>query len=363
MKILMLAPLPPNYRGGVEKVVSELAQRLSQAHNVEVHLWSGTLGDAQAGDWKGVHVRTYRTSRRIGYASLKLFSDLKRSAQNFDIIHAHGSSTLIPLMAALAAAETPLVISPYFHPRASNKPLAVVKPLFENTVDTFVLRKARKIICISQTEVELVRKRVPNARKLSIISSGVNTEEIQSAEPYEFDGQLILYVGRLERYKNIHRVIEAVAYLPPRFAFFIVGEGLYRNHLETQIRDRGLSDRVKLLGECPDPTLFRWLKTSALLVNLSEIESFGITVLEALAAGTPALVNDKLGLRELARHFDGAVFSIPIEAVSARELAQRIRDVAAINIGFVDLNDFRWDRIAAQTLDAYKEARNASARA
>jgi glycosyltransferase involved in cell wall biosynthesis len=98
-------------------------------------------------------------------------------------------------------------------------------------------------------------------------------------------------------------------------------------------------------------------------VNLSEIEAFGITVLEALAAGTPALVNEKLGLRELARRFDRAVFSIPVEAVSARELAETIRDVAGIDIGLVDLNDFRWDRIVAQTLDAYKEARNASARA
>ena len=363
MKILMVAPFPPYHRGGIERVVGELAQRLSRDYDADVHVWSGTLGHAQTCDWQGVHVRTYRTSRRVGYASLKLFSDLKRSAQDFDVIHAHGSNTLMPLMGALAAAATPLVISPYFHPQASNKLLATVKPLFESTLDALALRKATKIICISETEAELVRNRFPTAHKLSIIYSGVNAEEIQSVKPYEFDGQLILYVGRLEQYKNIHRVIEAVAYLPQRFVFYIIGEGPYRNHLETQIRNCGLSDRVKLLGVCSDATLFEWLKTSALLVNLSEIESFGITVLEAVAAGTPALVNDKLGLRELARHFDGAVFSIPVEAVSARELAETIRDVAGIDIGLVDLNDFRWDRIVAQTLDAYKEARHASARA
>ncbi len=359
MKILMIAPLPPYHRGGIERVVGELAQRLSRDYDADVQVWSGTLGHAQTCDWGGVHVRTYSTSRRVGYASVKLFSDLKRSAQNFDVIHAHGSNTLIPLMGALAASGTPLVISPYFHPQASNKLLAIVKPLFENTVDTFVLRKARKIICISETEAELVHKRFPNTSTVSIIYSGVNAEEIQSAKPCEFDGQLILYVGRLERYKNVHRVIEAVAYLPQRFAFYIIGEGPYRNHLETQIRDRGLSHRVKLLGVCSDATLFRWLKTSALLVNLSEIESFGITVLEAVAAGTPALVNDKLGLGELARRFDRAVFSIPVEAVSAHELAQTIHDVAGTDVGLVDLNDFRWDRIAARTLDVYKESRNA----
>ena len=359
MKILMVTPLPPYFHGGIERVVGELAQRLSSDHDADVHVWSGTLGHARTCDWKGVHVRTYRTSRRAGYASLKLFSDLKRSAQDFDVIHAHGSSTLVPLMGALAAAATPLIISPYFHPQASNKLLGMLKPLLENTLDAFALRKATKVICISETEAELVRKSLSNAQKLSIIYSGVNAEEIQRAKPYEFDGQLILYVGRIEQYKNIHRIIEAVAYLPQRFVFYIIGEGPYRNHLQKQIRDCGLSDRVKLLGACSDATLFKWLKTSALLVNLSDIESFGITVIEALAAGTPALVNDKLGLRELGRHFDGAVFAIPVEAVSARELAQTIRDVAGTDIGLVDLNDFRWDRIAAQTLDVYEEARNA----
>jgi glycosyltransferase involved in cell wall biosynthesis len=99
-----------------------------------------------------------------------------------------------------------------------------------------------------------------------------------------------------------------------------------------------------------------WLKTSALLVNLSEIESFGITVLEALAAGMPALVNDKLGLRELSEHFESAVVSIHADKVSSPELAKTIKDVAGMHIGSVDLNDFRWGRIAARTLHVYEEA-------
>jgi len=56
MKILIIAPLPPYQRGGIEKVVGELSRRLVQNHHVQV--WSGTLGRAQACDWNGVHVRT-----------------------------------------------------------------------------------------------------------------------------------------------------------------------------------------------------------------------------------------------------------------------------------------------------------------
>jgi len=361
MKILIVAPLPPYHRGGIERVVGELAQQLSRDHDADVHVWSGTLGHAETCDWKGVHVRTYQTSKRAAYASLRMFIDLKRFACDFDVVHAHGSSTLIPFVAALTAGRTPLVISPHFHPQASNRRLGAIKPFYERVIDRYALDKANRVICVSEIETDLIRRHFAITDKVVTICNGVNADKIRSAKPYDFDGELVLYVGRLERYKNIHRVVEAFAHLPKRFAFYIVGEGPYKNQLEALVHHCGLSERVKLLGACPDLELYRCMRTSALLVNLSEIEAFGITVLEALASGTPALVNETLGLRELAQRFDRAVFSLPIEAVSACELAQTIHDVVGTDVGMVDLNDFRWDRIAARTLDTYKEACNASA--
>ncbi len=357
MKILIVAPLPPYQRGGIQRVVGQIAQRLSRDHAADVQVWSGTLGEGGSCDWEGVLVKTYRTSKRRGYGSLGMFEDLKRLAPDFDIVHAHGSSTLIPFLSALAAGRTPLIVSPHFHPKASNKLFGVVKPFYEFVVGRYTLAKANKVICVSETETEIIRKSFAITDKVVTISNGVDVDEIETVQPYEFDGKLILYVGRLERYKNIHLVIEAFVHLPQEFSFFIVGEGSYKHQLEALVHRLGLSQRIKLLGACPDNELYRWIRTSALLVNLSEVEAFGITVLEALAAGTPALVNEALGLRELARRFDHAVFSIPVGVVSARELAQTILRVAGTNVGFVDLNDFRWDRIAAQTFDAYKEVR------
>jgi glycosyltransferase involved in cell wall biosynthesis len=356
MKILVIAPLPPYHRGGIEKVVGEVAKRISQSHSADVNVWSGTLGEAEASDWNGVSVQTYRTSKRVGYASLKMLEDLKRFARDFDVIHAHGSSTLIPLIAALGAANTPLVVSPHFHPMASNKLLGVVKPLFERTVHAYALGKATRIICVSETEAQAIRERFAVADKIATIYNGVDVEAIRKAESYRFNGKLILYVGRLERYKNIHRVIEAIGCLPQYFSFYVIGEGPYKSHLEALIRRSGLSERVKLLGECSDAHLYRWIKTSALLVNWSEVEAFGITVLEALAAGTPALVNDKFGLHEIALRFGRAVSVISPKRMSPRELARAINDAAGADVGPVDLDDFRWDRIAAKTLALYEKA-------
>jgi len=355
MKILHVAPLPPYHRGGIERVVGELAKRQSRNHDSDVHVWSGTLGHAQACDWNGVHVRTYQTSKRAAYASLRMFTDLKRYARDFDVVHAHGSSTLIPFMASLKVGRTPLVISPYFHPQASNMLFGILKPLFERTVDRYILGKASKVICVSETEANAIRERFPIASKIAVIHPGVNADEIQDAQPYDFTGTLMLYVGRLERYKNVQRIIEAVRYLPQDFAFYIIGEGPYKSELAATIQRNQLGARVRLLGPCADTDLYRWIKTSALLVNLSEVESFGITVLEALAAGKPVLVNDKSALRELARRFEQAVFLVSPEGVSPRELARAIDDAVREDIGPVDLDDFRWDSIAARTLALYEK--------
>ena len=354
MNILIIAPLPPYQRGGIERVVGEISRRLVQDHCGDVHVWSGTLGRVQACDWNGVHVKTYHTSKRAGYASLKMFRDLKLSARDFDIIHAHGFSSLIPFATALAAGRTPLVVSPHFHPQASSKLLGVLKLLIERTVDRYTLSRARKVICVSETEAGIIRERFAVADKVTIIHNGVDADEIQSAEPYEFDGKLILYVGRLERYKNIHRAIEAIDYMPQDFSFYIIGEGPYESQLAAVIQRNGLSERVRLLGTCADADLYRWIKTSALLVNLSEVEAFGITVLEALAAGKPVLVNDVFGLRELALRFRGAVFSIRADKINSRELARAL-EATARESSQVDLSDFRWERIAAQTLETYKD--------
>jgi glycosyltransferase involved in cell wall biosynthesis len=283
-----------------------------------------------------------------------MFGDLKRRARDFDVVHAHGSSSLIPLTAALAASNTPLVVSPYFHPQASGKLLSILKPPFERIVDPYILHKAKTIVCVSETEADTVRQRFSVSNKIVVIYPGVNAGEIQDAEPYEFDGTLILYVGRLERYKNVHQIVEAAKYLPKEFAFYIIGEGPYKDELATIVKRKRLEGRVRLLGVCADTELYRWIKTSALLVNLSDVETFGITVLEALAAGKPVLVNGKSGLRELASRFGWAISLISPERLDSRELAKAIDGAARIEVGSVDLDDFRWDNVADRTLALYE---------
>jgi glycosyltransferase involved in cell wall biosynthesis len=145
----------------------------------------------------------------------------------------------------------------------------------------------------------------------------------------------------------------AMEYLPEEFRFYIGGTGKYQNELMALIEKLDLVDRVKLLGFVSEEDKYRWMKTCDLFVNLSSIEAFGITVLEALAAGAPAVVNAAGGLVEFAESFKGAR-SINIDAASPDELADFMEKSVGEQVKD-DLNSYDWRNIAYRVENAYMD--------
>ncbi len=356
LKILVVDALPPWYHGGVQKVIGETAKRLVVEHDASVEIRSGDLTSTASLIWNGIPVKTYQTRRWQGYASLAMLKGLKRDLKRFDIVHAHGSGPVVPLLAALARGNTPLVFSAYFHPQASSLAGVPAKWAYDRLCNAYIFSKASRIICDSDTERKCVqhRFRLP-ARSLTTIPPGVDSVRIIEAKPYDVDYTLILSVGRLEKYKQNQLAIEAMKHLPTHYRFYMIGTGGYQRKLEAIIQKCQLGKRVKILDSCSDDEVYRWLKTCSVVVNLSEIESFGITVLEALAAGKSAIVNNKLGLAELARKFEGAVLPVNRKETDAAKLARMIEEVAGKRIDGVDVNEFQWNRIAQQVLAVYND--------
>jgi phosphatidyl-myo-inositol dimannoside synthase len=107
--------------------------------------------------------------------------------------------------------------------------------------------------------------------------------------------RVLLTVGRLnsgEQYKGQDRIIRAM----PGFVaagqdvvFVIIGDGDDRERLEAIARDEGVSDRVVFMGQCDAEQLVDAYRAADLFVMPSSGEGFGITFLEAMACGTPAL--------------------------------------------------------------------------
>jgi glycosyltransferase involved in cell wall biosynthesis len=153
----------------------------------------------------------------------------------------------------------------------------------------------------------------------------------------EKDPQRFLWVHRLVAYKRPEIVVEAFRRLPFRLTMVGVGP------LEERLRSIK-PPNVELLGWLPRADLVRLYERSAGFIHVGE-EDFGISMVEALAAGTPVLALDRGGARDIVRH--------------GREglLIERA-DPAAVREGVIAVARREWDRrtLAARAREFRREA-------
>ena len=145
---------------------------------------------------------------------------------------------------------------------------------------------------------------------------------IPDAFPAEGAREAVLYLGRLEPRKGIHTLLEAAALLGPSGPpIWIAGDGYLRADLERFAQSRGLSN-VQFFGEVTEAEKWRLLRGAGLFVAPSlGGESFGIVLLEAMAAGAPPIAADNPGYADLLRAQPSLLYSVG----SAEHLASKIR--------------------------------------
>jgi glycosyltransferase involved in cell wall biosynthesis len=350
--VLMISPLPWNI-GGVEKRITEIARNIDE--QIELVVVSSSAKNEEVGlhEWNGIKVIVLRRTRFFPYYPLGLFSYLRKNRDNIDLLDLQGLKTIEPIIFLLSNMKKPFIITPHHHAKASNKLLQLIKLFYDPIVSKRLLEKSRLIICVSDIEKELILNEFGRnlQNKMSVISNGINLKEIRSAEPFNEDGCVILYAGRLEKYKNIQNVIQSMNYLPKKYHLYIIGEGSYRKSLEKIVEETHLNGQVTFLGRVSEGDLYRWLRTSKVFVNLSDLEAFGISVLEALAAGARAIVNNKYGLAETAEKFPATVVPVDVRGISPRAIANIIEGLSPAEEE--NLSGYDWSRIAADINNAY----------
>jgi glycosyltransferase involved in cell wall biosynthesis len=115
----------------------------------------------------------------------------------------------------------------------------------------------------------------------------------------------IVCVGRLVAHKSIPSIIRAIPPLVPEFPHLevhIVGDGPERSAIEALVESLGLEDHVILHGSVSSSERDRILRTAWMSINASGGEGWGLSVIEANAAGVPVLAYRRPGLRDSIRH-------------------------------------------------------------
>ena len=141
-----------------------------------------------------------------------------------------------------------------------------------------------------------------------VVYNGVKTDNILRKECYTKDASpiRIVQVGRLEKLKGQHLLIEAIRNLKDNgiedlFVDFI-GDGSQKEILLMQIKEAGLEDRIKLLGMKDRSYIYSHLKDYDLFVQPSLSEGFGLTIAEAMIAGVPVICSQLEGPMEVIGH-------------------------------------------------------------
>jgi len=231
-------------------------------------------------------------------------------------------------------------------------------------------RASRLVIADSRaTRDDLVRfYRVP-ADKIRVAYPGLRPDMRPVRDKAVLDGTLrrygieppyVLYVGTLQPRKNLRRLIEAFARVPPPCRLVLAGsKGWMYDEILRRAGELGIGDRVLFPGYVPDKDLPALLSGAALFAFPSLYEGFGLPVLEAMACGAPVVCSDTSSLPEVAG--DAAILVPPTDTDALAAALNRVLTDADLRAdlsrrGMERARLFTWRRCAEEILKALEDA-------
>ena len=295
MRILQVGKYYPPYKGGMETALRHICEGLvEQGREVRAVVAGGgllTRREALGGRTDAlVRVATWGTWNSQPL-TLTLSRVLAREIDDFapDLVHLH-----LPNPGAcwawqhLGRRPGGLALAVWYHADITRQRLGgrLVGPLLRRCLDE------ANGICVSTEALARTSTLLqPWRDKVRVIPFGIDPEPFVGVGPAAAGP--FLFVGRLVRYKGVLTVVEAVGGLPDA-ELEIAGCGPLAGEVARRIARGGWGDRIRLLGEVADDALPALLARSRALVlpSLDRSETFGLCLLEAMAAGRPVVTSD-----------------------------------------------------------------------
>lgn len=341
MKIVQVVPRYPPRTGGVETHVKEVSERLVERGHEVVVVTADDGDDVETREARG-GVKVIRHASFAPSGAFHVSPGILRTLRRYetDVLHAHNYHSLPVLFATIGAGDARFVVTPHYHAGSASSFRDWLLSLYR-PVGGSALRQADEVVAVSDWEREQLRDNF--GIDATVIPNGIDVERFRDVVPRQEGKPYLLTVGRLEKYKGIQHVIRALPDLL-EYDLLIAGSGPYQKELEQIAIQQGVEDRVRFLGYVDDDDLPSLYAGADAYVTMSEFESFGITVGEALAAGTPVVVRDGGALSEWAKRDD--CFAAPPD-----RLEDAVREVVGKEPSQEALP--RWSDLVDSLLDCY----------
>lgn len=223
----------------------------------------------------------------------------------YDIIHAHSSKAgFIARQAALFDRHAKVVYSPhgfYFLNFENRLKLATFR-----WIERLVGRSTDVLITLSRGEqATALRENILPSRRVRLVENGIAhldglpRDEARARLDVPLDIPVVGTVSRFTAQKAPFDIIEAVADLVsrrPTLQFLWFGDGELRSPVEAEIRRRGLSKCIRVLGYRPDARAL--LPAMDVFILASRWEGLPYTIMETMDAGVPVVGTDVVGTQD-----------------------------------------------------------------
>ncbi len=271
----------------------------------------------------GVNVRCLKTFGSLKSLPLSPGALFALKGCQAAIVHLHHPNPLGDLSYVLARPAAPLVVT-YHSDIVRQMHLAKLHaPLLR-----YILDRAAAIVVTSPHYVDSSPVLPRYRDKITVIPLGIEPPPAAwlEASPARNGGEpQYLFMGRLMPYKGVQVLLEALTQVQGRL--WIAGEGPAESRLRQQAAAAGIHDRVEFLGFLSGREKWRRLAACDALVLPSLYESYGLVLVEAMAAGKPVVASDlPTGVSLLVQDgVNGRLFP----PGDARALAAALRSLAA----------------------------------
>ncbi len=302
MRVLSITPTFFPALGGLEQVVLELALRVRE-HGVTMdvaHVATGLERISETIDGVTVHRIPLYGNRAVGWAPA-----LRKLARGYDLLHVHDPQLMaVSANVRFTCGSLPAVLSTHGGFWHTDRGYAL-KRVYESTLLRGAAGHYRRVLASSVGDYDYFKRYV---ERISLCSNGVHVKQFNAVVP-DRRGDLTrwIYWGRLSRNKRVDLVIDYAADARRRgfpVDLLVCGKDVdgLMPALKAQVERLQLQGAVRFEEFLDDAALRSELARRSVYVTASEHEGFGLSVVEAMAAGLIVICRDMVPLNSFIEH-------------------------------------------------------------
>lgn len=252
------------------------------------------------------------------------------NSKQFDVAHIHFARELFPVRIAQCLQKHSIPTVLQTHGMLNSR--GPLKNLFDRIVTRPILRHSYAALALQDIEASRLREIYPSAR-VRICPNGVATESSQPLWTWREDPQpTILFLARLHPRKRVLAFIDMAKLLTDHnqdLRFVVAGpDGGDEPAAQDKVRQYRLGNRFDFLGPISGKDVRGQFAAARLYVLPSVDEPFPMSVLEALATGTPTIVTAGIHIRETLESLGAAVVASPDATSMAARVQNLVHDKA-----------------------------------